>query len=216
MTKQKDIFIKTEGDAWIERNLGALSSRKFGKGEPVINAASLVLDSDLASARLSVLEIGCGEGGRLQWMAENWDSDVYGIDPSAKAVDLAREKGVDAVQGTADQLTFDDGMFDLVIFGFCLYLCDREDLPLIARETDRILKKKAWVILHDFYASEPARRPYHHYEGLYSYKMDYRTIFQQYPFYYHLVQSHEGTGLTDNRDDWVATSLLRKISDRNE
>ena len=44
--------------------------------------------------------------------------------------------------GTAEKLKFEDDKFDLIIFGFCLYLCDREDLIKIVDETNRVLKKQ--------------------------------------------------------------------------
>ena len=55
-------------------------------------------------------------------------ADCYGIEPSAQAVAAACAKGINVMQGTADVLPFDNQSFDIVIFGFCLYLCDREDL----------------------------------------------------------------------------------------
>ena len=65
--------------------------------------------------------------------------ECYGIEPSFKAVETACTSGVNAVQGTADRLPYRDGLFDVVVFGFCLYLCDREDLFRIASEADRVL-----------------------------------------------------------------------------
>lgn len=215
MKKQKEIFLESEGDAWIQRNHAVVSATKFDTEEPVLKAASMVLESKLVEKPVKVLEIGCGEGGRLLWMASHWGAEVYGLDPSQQAVDMARKNGVQAFKGTADKLPFDESMFDMVIFGFCLYLCDRDDLTAIANEADRVLKESSWVIIHDFFSMAPVKRPYHHYEGLFSYKMDYRTLFENkpgYSCYYHMVQGHEGNGMTDKVNDWVATSLLRKHS----
>ena len=101
----------------------------------------------------------------------------------------------------------------MVIFGFCLYLFDREYLFNIAGEADRVLNENAWLIIHDFYSERPVHNPYHHREGLYSYKMDYRKLFDWHPAYTcfsHLIQHHQKPVFTDSSDDWVATSLLRK------
>lgn len=161
----------------------------------------------------AILEIGCGDGGRLAWLHENLGSNVSGIDPSQEAVDSAQKSGVNAKVGTADVLPFEDNSFDIVIFGFCLYLCDRHDLFNIAKEADRILKNVGWIVIKDFYCESPTKREYHHFSGLYSYKMDYRTLFSwnpAYTCYSHVVTHHSDKIYTDDTSEWVATSVLRK------
>lgn len=120
-------------------------------------------------------------------------------------------------QGTAEQLPYADQSFEIVIFGFCLYLCDREDLFRIACEADRVLKSPGWLLIHDFYSPTPSKHDYRHYAGLFSYKMDYRTLFTWHPAYTtysHRVRDHAHGGWTDAAEEWVATSVLRKQTDR--
>ena len=71
----------------------------------------------------------------------------------------------------------------MVIFGFFFYLCDREDLFTIAQEADRVLRKSSWLVINDFFSMTPVRRDYHHKKGVYSFKMDYRQIFDWHPAY---------------------------------
>lgn len=209
---QKDIFFSEEGDAWFERNHQAMQSREFGFEEPVINAVAKILR--ITSNKLpKVLEIGCGEGKRLSWLARNFNLECYGVDPSLKAVAAARQQGVIAHQGTADVLPYDSGVFDVAIFGFCLYLCDREDLFRIAYEADRVLKSDAWIVIQDFFSEKSVRREYHHKPGLYSYKMDYRSLFDWHPSYTcysHEVVHHSVHHFSDDSQEWVAISVLRK------
>jgi SAM-dependent methyltransferase len=217
---QKDIFLHGEADAWFERNHAALEKRVFGLQDPVIAGISEIAATDLYKGkRLRVLEVGCGEGKRLAWLAKNLDADVYGIDPSKKAVEQARSIGVTAERGTADHLPFETDSFDVVIFGFCLYLCDRQDLFRIAQEADRLLKQDAWIVIHDFFSTTPVRRQYHHKPGVYSFKMDYRTLFCWHPAYtcYHHRVLHHGQGeYTDDPQEWVATSVIRKKAKEGE
>ena len=70
-----------------------------------------------------------------------------------KGVEKGVSKGISAKIGTADQLDFEDKYFDFVIFWFCLYLCDRDDLFQIAKETDRVIKNEGFIIVLDFYNS---------------------------------------------------------------
>ena len=69
---------------------------------------------------IKVLEIGCGQGRFLNLLQQHRQWELYGIDPSKKAIDFAKNLGINAFVGTADELPFSDDTFDLIIFGFCL------------------------------------------------------------------------------------------------
>ena len=210
--KQRDIFLHSEGDAWLERNSPRGTQRTLpDSDEPLLAILQLPLPQSVARAK--VLEIGCAGAPRLDWLRQNRGFDCYGLDPSAKAVEAARANGVFAQQGTAEALPFDTAAFDIVIFGFCLYLCDREDLFQIACEADRVLRNPGWIVIHDFYSPTPSRRPYHHRSGIFSFKMDYRTLFSWHPGYcnyFHKLVHHVDGTYTDDPNEWVATSVLRK------
>ena len=211
MAKQKEIFLQSEGDAWFSRNRRNLAERKLPDDDSLLREVLDILQ--LSSERLKVLEVGCGDGTRLAWIRNNLNADCYGVEPSAQAVAAARAKGVNAQQGTAETLPFEGLSFDIVIFGFCLYLCDREDLFQIAREADRVLRAPGWLMIMDFYSPISRARTYHHRPGVLSYKMDYRTLFTWHPDYEcmtHKVRHHGEAGYTDAPDEWVAISVLRK------
>lgn len=128
--KQKDVFLDSEGDAWLARNAAVVQSRPLPQSDPLL--VEIVELSPPPSVGSKILEIGCGDGTRLQWLKNERNFICHGVEPSARAVELARGRGINAIQGTAEKLEFEDGTFDLVVFGFCLYLCDREDLFRIA------------------------------------------------------------------------------------
>ena len=181
---QKEVFLNGEGDAWCLRNAETVARINYAN-DPVVRAFKHIVSSPLCvpdRSGVSTLEIGCGEG-------------------------------VKAFQGTADSLQFPDNSFDIVIFGFCLYLCDRNDLFEIAREADRVLKPQGWLVINDFFSEVPIKRDYHHKPGMYSYKMDYRQLFTWHPYYTcfsHLVTSHGSWATTDEKQEWVSTSIIRK------
>ena len=209
---QKDVFLDGEGDAWFERNSGSSAAQEFPAGDRLL-AALLQLVEPAATTGARILEIGCGEGARLEWLTAQRGCICSGIDPSARAVAAAVQRGIDARRGTAERLDFADRAFDIVAFGFCLYLCDREDLFRIACEADRVLRNPGWLLIYDFYSDEPRRREYHHRSGLFSHKMDYRRLFSWHPgysIYSHQLLHHVTGGYTDDRDEWVAVSVLRK------
>lgn len=211
--KQKEIFLQSEGNAWFTRNQQGVAIRKLPDADPLLRE---ILDLHLQARGgrgLKVLEVGCGDGTRLFWLKNNLNADCYGIEPSALAVAAACAKGINVQQGTADLLPFDNQCFDIVIFGFCLYLCDREDLFRIAAEADRVLRNPSWLMIMDFYSPIPLVRNYHHLPGMQSYKMDYLSLFSWHPDYEcmtHKVRHHGDASYTDDPDEWVAVSVLRK------
>ena len=209
--KQKEIFMQSEGDAWFMRNKETVASRKLPESDPILCE---ILEIHPRLENMSVLEIGCGDGSRLAWLKKNINADCYGIDPSAKAVEAACAKGLNVFQGTADKLPFDDQTFDIVIFGFCLYVCDREDLFLIASEADRVLRFPGWLMIMDFYSPVSQAKNYHHRRGVDNHKMDYRALFIWHPDYECITQKvrhHIDAGYTDDQDEWTAVSVLRKF-----
>ena len=212
MLKQKEIFLQSEGDAWFTRNQQGVAMRKLPDDDVLLRE---ILDfCPEKTGGLKVLEVGCGDGTRLAWLKNNLNADCYGIEPSAQAVAAARAKGINALQGTADMLPFDNQSFDIVIFGFCLYLCDREDLFRIASEADRVLRSPGWLMIMDFFSPIPRARTYHHRPGVLSYKMDYRTLFTWHPDYEcmtHKIRHHGEESYTDDPEKWVAVSVLRKM-----
>ena len=209
---QKDLFLSGEGDAWFERNSLSGAHQSLTSNDdllPLLSNLPLASTSDV-----KVLEIGCSHGTRLSNLNSLFNWDVYGLDPSAKAIDACCSKSISATVGTADHLPYQSESFDIVILGFCLYLCDRSDLFLIASEVNRVLKKASWLAMIDFWSPYPYSNPYHHLPGVHSYKMNYLTLFTWHPsysLYDHKVREHSSGQYTDQIDDYVSSSILRRL-----
>lgn len=204
---QRELFRAGEGDAWFRRNpIEGEAYERHRASDPVI--ATL---SELPAEPRSVLEIGASNGWRLKALRSLWPAArMAGVEPSAAAVSRAPE-GVELAQGTADHLPFPDASFELVLFGFCLYLCDRADLFRIAAEADRVLLDGGHLAVYDFFSETPYRNEYHHAPGAFSYKMDYSRLFGWNPAYAavsHRVMAHPG--MEDTPDNRVAVHLFRK------
>lgn len=209
--KQKEIFLRSEGDKWLERNKDSLENRILPDQDPLLLEIQ-ELKTQLG-IRPKILEIGCSNGTRLAWLRNNFNADCYGVDPSLKAVSEAVAQDLKVCQGTADKLPFDDQSFDVVIFGFCLYLCDPDDLFRIASSADRVLRAPGWLLIMDFYSPSPRSINYHHLPGVKSYKMDFRSMFHWHPAYEcvtHKIRHHSHFSYTDEENEWVAVSIMRK------
>jgi ubiquinone/menaquinone biosynthesis C-methylase UbiE len=214
LVNQRDVFLGGEGDAWFRRNKEAMSRSEYAENDGVYEAIKSIAQSGPnPDGPLKLLEVGASNGVRLGRVQRELGIGVTGIEPSSAAVAEARTAGLDVHVGTAEHLPFPAATFDIVVFGFCLYLCDPSDLFCIATEANRVLKKTGWIIIQDFYAEVPTTRPYHHFDGVYSRKMDYRTLFSWHPdytCYAHRVTGHQTSTFADDPQEWVATSVLRK------
>ena len=98
--KQKDVILEEEGDAWFNRNHAFVNSPAYREGHWVSEAVAEVVkafDSSGAPERPRLLEIGCGEACRLEWLASELDVEAFGVEPSALAVEAAVRRGLDVL-----------------------------------------------------------------------------------------------------------------------
>jgi SAM-dependent methyltransferase len=191
--KQTATFAAFEADAWFARN-----KDRLGQYDPVSEAIK-----DAGIAPRHVLEIGCANGWRLKRLQEAYGCRVAGAELSRHA-----ETFIHTV--SADELSkwWAPHTFDMVIFGFCLYVCDREDLFKIAYEADLVLKEHGWLILHDFLSDSPHSVVYKHNPHLRSYKQNYAEMFLWHPAYKRVSRIIESIELNDR----VTVDILRKDS----
>lgn len=95
---------------------------------------------------IHILEVGCGSGANL-WMMAKEGFSTYGVDSSAKALDLARKHlaekwGVTAElrEGSFTKLPYDDRSFDVVVDIVSLQHIPLEAGSLALQEVRRVLK----------------------------------------------------------------------------
>ncbi len=206
---QKKIFLESEGDKWFERNLP-----KYELERKTIPAHIQFIDKYIKNG-YKILEIGCSTGIHLHYFQRKPSCQCYGIDPSQEAIEYGRKdyKELNLSVGTSDSLQFLDGYFDFILFGFCLYLVDRNYLVKSIAEADRVLKDKGYVAIIDFDTNIPKKRPYKHYKGIFSYKLDYSKLFLAFP-HYSLVEkmsfSHSTDSFVEDIKERVSAVVLYK------
>lgn len=176
--KQKYLFLEDEGDRWFERNRDALA--KAVETDPV---SAAIHKLGIKPAR--VLEIGCANGWRLAYLREKYGCEIMGVEPSRQACIEAAARRVPVIQCTASSPAVSMPLgFDLVIYGFSLYLTDPSDWLLIAAEGDILLAPGGHLIIHDFAASSmPHARHYEHRDGVLSYHFDFADLWLGSPLY---------------------------------
>ena len=211
---QKNLFLNGAGDAFFRRNVEAYANnpKNLQTDEKLISYLnSLPIPNN---KNIKVLEIGCGQGYLLNSLKKIKKWEFYGLDPSIEACKIAKNHGISAFVGTADNLPFQDKIFDFIIFGHCLYLCDLTDLFKIANETHRVSKYKSWICIIDFWSPDLKKIPYKHQDGIYSHKFDFSKIFKWHPFFTvidHNLRHNLNFKYTDEKDEWTSITTLRKI-----
>jgi SAM-dependent methyltransferase len=145
---QTERFLGGVGDDYYIRN-----RNDFGKKErdPILTMMDAV---DVKPT--SVLEIGCANGWRLKKIKERYGCHVRGIDPSAMAIqDGQKDLGDDIQVGVGQRIPFADGSFDVVIFGYFLFLCEPDSWFQIIAEANRVLADKGHIIHYDYISARP-------------------------------------------------------------
>jgi len=83
----------------------------------VLGRSDYAIISELVQPNTRVLDVGCGEGELLQWLAENKGVDARGVEIVGAKVQKAIARGVSVYQGDIDQglADYPDHAFDYVI-----------------------------------------------------------------------------------------------------
>lgn len=162
-----------------------------------------------------ILEIGCSNAAKLNHLCDVFEAKGVGVDPSSLAISDGRDNfpSLTLFQSAADAMPIPDNSIDLVLFGFCLYLVDRESLFRAIAEADRVCKSGGFLGILDFDAPYRLKRPYSHRPGLFSYKNNYSSFFEA-GGHYHLVAkesfSHLTMAFTTDPDERISISILYK------
>lgn len=191
--RQAKAFLTGEGDKWYERN------KQAELDYTVVNTLC-----GLDPKPNSILEVGCGNARYLGELHRYFGGKAVGIDPSKKAIFEGRKafpslrlKHNDAIPGLRWEWAL-HYEYDLILFGFCLYILDRSDLFLAVAYSDAILKNGGFLAIHDFDPPKPKVVPYKHVEGLSSYKMDYSSLWLANPGYslVYKAKTRDGEAIT--------------------
>jgi SAM-dependent methyltransferase len=85
------------------------------------DAREVAFEAIAEAAPRRVLEVGGGPGELSERIAHELDAEVAMVDSSARMVELARARGVDARVGDVQELRFADGEFDCAVAAWMLY-----------------------------------------------------------------------------------------------
>lgn len=116
--------------------------------------------------KVRILEIGCNIGNQLKLLQAMGFSDLWGIEISMEAFELAKTntKNINVVRCSAFDIPFKDNYFDLVFTSGVLIHINPNDLKLIMDNIYRL--SKIWIWGFEYYADELTALSYRGKEGL--------------------------------------------------
>jgi ubiquinone/menaquinone biosynthesis C-methylase UbiE len=99
-----------------------------------------------------VLDLGCGTGTLIQHLLKIApEAEIFGLDPSAEMLEIAKQKLPDSVQltaGSATNLPFPNDCFDVLVSTSALHYFRNPDRAI--QEMQRVLKPSGRLILTDW------------------------------------------------------------------
>jgi pseudaminic acid biosynthesis-associated methylase len=153
-TPQMRIWSGDFGRAYTDRNiltpdeLDALYRRRVGIGQRDLNEEFLgALPRDT-----KILEVGSNIGMQLRCLQDMGFTQLYGLELQRYAVERSKRylQNVDILQGSAFDIPFKDGFFDLVFTSGVLIHLAPDDIHRALREIYRCSRRYIWGL--EYYA----------------------------------------------------------------
>lgn len=128
-----------------------------------------------------ILEVGSNIGNQLLYLQAMGFTDLWGLEAADYALGIARQQtsDINLVKGSAFDLPFKDGFFDLVFTSVVLIHISPTDLPRAIAELHRCTRRYIWGF--EYFADEPAGVTYRGLPDM-CWKRDFAGAFQaQFP-----------------------------------
>jgi len=123
-----------------------------------------------------ILEVGCNIGNQLLCLQSMGFRNLFGIEPQTYAYELAvkRLSGIIVKHGSAFNIPFETGFFDLVFTSGVLNHISPEDIGNALDEIYRCSKRYLWG--YETYAKETIGMPFRTYNNLY-WRADFPNLY---------------------------------------
>lgn len=178
MTKQMEKWSGDFGKEYTDRNvfsleeLDTLYKSKYGVTRTELNQRFL----EGMDRSIRVLEVGSNVGNQLLCLQSMGFVNLYGIELQSYAVELskARTKRINIIEGSAFDIPYKDGYFDLVFTSGVLIHINPSDIVWALREILRCTREYIWGF--EYYADEHTEITYRGHKEL-LWKADYAKLY---------------------------------------
>ena len=166
MTNQEKLFLLNEADKYFERNV--IKPNKF-----ILDAINF-LQPD---SNDDIFEIGCSSGATLNKIMSLYGSNVYGLDPSRKAITFGKKKYKLKNIHTNTFLKFKQKKkFDIIINGGFLYVTPNNVINQTLLKIEKIMKVNSYFIFWDYDTPYDYINNWKYNKRVKSYKRNYLRI----------------------------------------
>jgi pseudaminic acid biosynthesis-associated methylase len=162
ITEQMQKWAGQFGKDYTDRNalsleeMETLYERNYGQSRTELNARFLKgIDRSVR-----ILEVGSNVGNQLLCLQRMGFNNLYGIELQSYAVELSksRTRCINIIEGSAFDIPYKDGYFDLVFTSGVLIHVGPSDIALVVREIHRCTREYVWGF--EYYADHYTEIPY--------------------------------------------------------
>jgi pseudaminic acid biosynthesis-associated methylase len=203
-TKQLEVWTGEFGRAYTDRNQFAHDEAfnnfyvtRYGRTRDDINSEWL----DGVDRDAPVLEVGANIGNQLRALRRTGFRHLFGVEIQRYCVEQSKSINpeVDVVEGSAFDIPFKDGFFNIVFTNNVLIHIAPTDLPKVMDEMYRVSHR--YIFGFEYFAPKPMEIRYRGHDNL-LWKADYAALFQaQFPdlklVRHELFQCLDEPGTTD-------------------
>lgn len=159
-TYQEQNWSESHGDEYVDRNPQTVKEMdqyyldNFSIKRTDLNKEFL---GDLKKDA-KILEVGCNVGVQLKTLKEMGFSNLYGIEINKKAIEIAKQEGIDVIYASALDIPFKDDYFDLVFTAGVLIHISPNDIEKVMSEIKRCSNNLIWGF--EYFSEEYKEIPY--------------------------------------------------------
>lgn len=146
----------TDRNMMTEEEMELAYKRRYGISRTDMNATFV----NAFDKNIRILEVGTNIGNQLLCLQKAGFKNLYGIELSAYAVFVAknRTKNINIIQGSALDIPFKDNYFDLVFTSAVLIHINPAELHIVLNEIYRVSKSYIWGL--EYFAQEYTKIKY--------------------------------------------------------
>jgi len=147
-TKQVNEWAGKFGKEYTDRNALSLDETEllYSKNYGILRSEMNVEFVGKLSREMKILEVGSNIGTQLLYLQQAGFQSLYGVEINDYAIELSksRTKGINIIKGSAFDIPFKDGFFDLVFTSGVLIHISPQDIGMVVDEIYRCTKKYIW------------------------------------------------------------------------